>query len=195
MEYKSEYIEAIQHVNAAVRESDPQYWFPKIINMENVNNRPDGSGYFVYDLGNGEKGSGSGHSGTDHGHAHSAALLRLIRFKQPCTLFAFPIEDAIDKNGSWKNVQREDIVVGYISDLDDTYIITPEWNDKHVYPMIGNSRSHLFYAPEDADWLLCAALDTPYRKAVSLYCQATATTKELELSTPELNIVERELII
>lgn len=191
MEYQSTYVEAIQHVHDAVLKSDPYYWFPRIVDMETVNKRPDGSAYFVYDLGNGERGSGGGHSGTDQGHAHTAALLRLIRFKEPCTLFAFPVKDAINEHGMWKNVQREDIVVGYISDLDDAYIVTPAWNDNRVYPMIGNDRTKFFYAPEDADYLLCAALDTPYRKAVSLYCQSAAMTKELELCTPQLNLVER----
>jgi hypothetical protein len=196
MEYKSQYIEAIQHVNDAVANSDPSYWFPKLISVETVDNRVDGSAYFVYDLGNGEKGSGSGHSGNDQGHAHTAALLRLIQFKEPCTLFAFPVYDAIGElSGTWKwNVQPEDIVVGFISDTNDSYIIIPAWKEKCVYPMIGNNRNFNFDIPTNAKWVLCAALDTPYRKAVSLYSQATSA-EEQENCMPELNIITRNKTI
>lgn len=189
MDYKSQYVEAIKHVNDAVLNSDPYYWFPKIISVETEDNREYGRASFKYDLGNGEQGSGSGHSGNDHGHAYMAAMLRLIRFKEPCTLFAFPIEGALSVNGVWKqNVQREDIVVGFITDLDDSYFITPAWNERCIYPMIGNWHVKWFDIPKTAKWMLCATLDTQYRKAVSLYCQA-ASIEEQKLCTPQLNIV------
>lgn len=184
MEYKSQYVEAILHVIDAVKNSDPSYWFPKVASVKTVDNRPDGQGYFVYDLGNGETGSGSGHSGTDQGHAQTAALLRLIRFKEPCTLFAFPV-------GDWKGLYiPEDVVVGFMSDVNDKYVITPAWKGKYVYPRIGNSHNYKCNIPPNAKWALCAALDSPHRKAVSLYCQAS-NAEELEQCTPQLNVVTR----
>lgn len=189
MEYEATFVEAIQHVHDTVMTSDPQYWWPQILSLETKDNRPDGLGYFVYDLGKGEKGTGSGHKGDEHGHAYTAAMLSLINSNAPCALYAFPIENAFDKTGHWKQVGA-DIVVGFISGTKDALTVVPAMYKKRVYPMIGNSDNVAFVIPSDAKWALCASLNTEYRKAVSLYCQGV-TPQLLETITPPLSTVDR----
>lgn len=190
MENHDLFVEAIHHVHAAVAESDIEFWWPKRLNTETGMFQTMST--FTYDLGQGRTGCGGHPGNNEHSHAHMAAYLRLNEFKEPCTLFAFPIEDAIDETGNWKaSAQGEDIVVGYISSVDDTFTITPAWKRTSVYPMIGNQFSDVvFDVPRSAKWLLCAALDTPYRRAVALYGQAVGVDT-LANHTLTLNTITR----
>lgn len=177
MEYQSLYIEAIQHIINAVKTSDPQYWWPKVIGPSQE------AGVYLYDLGNNEVGSGSNRSGSNHGHAFAGAILRMIKNKQPCTLFAFPEDET-------HNAMTDDVVVGFISETQDEYTITPACNGT-VYPLIGNSKAPWIFTPPSAKWMLCATLDTRYRRAVSLYCQ-NARQQEINECTPKLYTIVRK---
>lgn len=189
MEYKDKYVEAIQHVHNAILTSDPKYWWPQMTGVETIDDNPDGYVYFVYDLGQGEICSGMGHLGDDYRHARSTAMLRLLQFKEPCTLFAFPLKDGVC-NG--KCIVKEDIVVGFISGTQNSFSIMPAWNKTRILPLIGNNADDMMFddPPEMTKWVLCAALASQHRHAVSLFCQGVPKTTQ-EACTPVLDIIQR----
>ena len=150
MTLESEYNDAIHAVNDCVVNDDRTTWWPKIKRIEG--NRK------IHDI-NGEECGSSGGNGTSYEDAMHNALLRLVIDKSlPCALFVYPVKDGI---------QLMDIIVGF---LDEEHEFRLACNNKHIYPMIGNS-TEVPNIPTNTKWIVGAALNTNYRRAVSFYNQ------------------------
>jgi len=162
MDDEQRYIAAIQHVNHAVAHSDPAEWWPR------VDRTPSRTTYLI----DGEKYT----FGHDRVRSHQdislgSAYIRLLKRSVPCTLYA---------TYNTKNLRPLDVIVGYV---DDTTIV-PAWDGRCVFPWIGGvSPRH----DSRFEFVVCAALDTEYRRAVSFYNQRTRDVFQTTPACPTVN--------
>lgn len=158
-----EYIDAINYVNKCILYDNRDTWWPNIVRIE---------GRQKFHNINGIEASSSGYCDSDD--SYSDSLLRLIINKSPCEIFAY------DVKFGYKMV---DIIVGFLDK--DKKKLKLAWNNKRVYPLIGQQNMHRPIIPPDTKWILCASLDTKNRKTVSLFGKSKNLV-ELEKYTPEL---------
>ena len=159
-----EYTNIIKAINDIIFNSDGKTWWPKIVRIE--------GNHAIHDIGGVEAGSSSNSFLKSYSDSQSNALLRLVLNDSLCaTIFAYSVTDGIE---------RSDIIVGF---LNKDNKLTLAWDDKRVYPMIGQqSHTYNFKIPDDTVWIVAACLNTKPRRLVSLFGN-TKTLSELEIHT------------
>ena len=150
-----EYIQAIEFVNACVRNDDRSTWFPKIKAIDNKTQLHDINGVYVM--------------GVHDARANS--ILRLtLDDKLPCVLYAYPAEFGI---------KQQDVLVGFIKNDNKLQLA---WDDKRVFPASAFP-VHNPPLPRNAKWIIAASLNLHCRRAITLFGQ-DKTFADLKKSTP-----------
>lgn len=151
MEHKQKFIEAINACNSCILEDDRTTWYPKVVRIEGPRKILE-----VY-------GQECGIYGTDTADdSCSNALWHLVMDKtRKCAIHVYPRKCGF---------RPLDVLVGY---MNKEKKLTLAWENDRVLPMIGNCSNNACKPtiPPDAHWIVAAAFQYEYRRAISFFSQ------------------------
>lgn len=160
-----QYINAVNLINDCVMSDDRSTWWPCVVG----HSLKDGS-----DIIDGQEYKAK--LNDTYPDAHRNALLRLVEGGDAveCVLFAYAVKYGI---------MPVDVVIGFLGDQESA--LTPAWDGRCVFPMIGVPCGWKPGVPVGSKWIVAAALNRNLRRAVALYGQ-TRSLRELLDVTPSL---------